>query len=47
MNFLINFKKNKMIILTKFSKGFLNHINLFTEDIKNLKTKQQENEKKF
>ena len=48
LNEVINkFQKEQNDYITNFSKGVLNHINLFTEDIKNLKAKQQENEKKF
>ena len=45
--FFNKFQKEQNDYITNFSKGVLNHINLFTEDIKNLKTKQQENEKNF
>ena len=45
--FFNKFQKEQNDYITNFSKGVLNHINLFTEDIKNLKAKQQENEKKF
>ena len=48
LNEVINkFQKEQIDYITNFSKSVLNNINLFSEDIKNLKAKQQENEKKF
>ena len=48
LNEVINkFKKEQAEFITNFSTDLVKNINLFNEDIKNLKAKQKENENKF